>query len=582
MIKPIKHISRCGNIKRKWSFWNNHVIRFRYINYILVLNKLNISRDFVSSINKNNHSFKAIMKLEKKSSSLILADNEIKEKEIMTLISPYSLDDYDISIFQKPNIKNINDITLLRKNVLPNEIITCMENKWDWVRGIKYPYNKSSFNIETYDNLSLVITPQVKLLKDTEIVKILTPEFCLWLVGFTDAEGTFKLYKNKQKISFVFSFEIKLHQDDVGVLIYIQKKLGVGKIYSAFRESERCFSYIVRAHMELINVILPIFDTYPLLTIKALQYKHWREAIEIKINSGSRKTLNTLEVINIIELKNKINKDSPQDLLNWSNINNGIVTGPWLVGFTEGDGSFMLNNTKPGFYIGQHSKSKKTLLLILNYFKNLYDNDKLVSNSNSDIPLFKNVDIKKKNNQEYCYLSITNRSNLYYYILPFYMNQKFYSRKEIDFKLWVVVLILFALKQNTTSVGIDLLDNISSNINNHRYSTYIKSDREIKYKLNLDLINNTLITCSENLILSDVKPKLDYSTKMVYIFKNKQLLCSRNTITETWNYLKEIANYPYTLRYFSMNKNSFKVWKDYSWFTQLDLLKDKGYILDKD
>lgn len=79
----------------------------------------------------------------------------------------------------------------------------------------------------------------------------------------------------------------------------------MGRISRAFSKSERCFNYEVRAYTELIEVILPIFDTYPLLTIKALQYKHWREAIEIKKNKGLWNALNVSEVTAIKELKKK-------------------------------------------------------------------------------------------------------------------------------------------------------------------------------------------------------------------------------------------------------------------------------------
>lgn len=116
------------------------------------------------------------------------------------------------------------------------------------------------------------MVPQVKLIRNSEVVSRLTTEFCLWLVGFVDAEGNFQMLNRGGR--FTFSFRIRLHQDDAGVLLAIRDRLGVGNIYPVFRKAMRCFEYSVRSNKDLIGVVLPIFDAFPLLTIKALQYKY--------------------------------------------------------------------------------------------------------------------------------------------------------------------------------------------------------------------------------------------------------------------------------------------------------------------
>lgn len=100
----------------------------------------------------------------------------------------------------------------------------------------------------------------------------------------------------------------------------------------------------------------------------------------------------------------------------------------------EGDGSFTLSNRKPGIYISQDWISESTLLLILNYFKALYSS-KLLTINHDPVPAFPDVSPSKKPQTTEGYISINNMDVLYYYILPFYINQKFYSRKEIDFRL---------------------------------------------------------------------------------------------------------------------------------------------------
>jgi hypothetical protein len=94
-------------------------------------------------------------------------------------------------------------------------------------------------------------------------------------VGFVDAEGNFQMLNRGGR--FTFFFRIRLHQDDAlaeQVLLAIRERLGVGNVYPVFRKAVRCFEYSVQSNKDLIGVVLPIFDAFPLLTIKALQYKY--------------------------------------------------------------------------------------------------------------------------------------------------------------------------------------------------------------------------------------------------------------------------------------------------------------------
>src|SRR5258706_14083737 len=54
--------------------------------------------------------------------------------------------------------------------------------------------------------------------------------FLEWFSGFSDAEGCFSIVKEKMQ-NFRFNFKIDLHKDDVEILYFIAKTLGVGKIY---------------------------------------------------------------------------------------------------------------------------------------------------------------------------------------------------------------------------------------------------------------------------------------------------------------------------------------------------------------
>ena len=72
--------------------------------------------------------------------------------------------------------------------------------------------------------------------------------FYQWFVGFTEAEGCFKVkpkYRDGKSIvhSFYFEFEIHLHIDEIDLLYFINSILGIGKVYK--RESSNSCSFII-------------------------------------------------------------------------------------------------------------------------------------------------------------------------------------------------------------------------------------------------------------------------------------------------------------------------------------------------
>ena len=109
-------------------------------------------------------------------------------------------------------------------------------------------------------------------------------EWFEWFVGFTDAEGSFSIVKIKNN-NFKFFFRIRLHKDDINVLQEISKMLNVT---SPFLDKNSAVLQITKL-TDIINIIIPIFNEIPLLTIKSLQFNIFKEAVYIKHNSKSKK-----------------------------------------------------------------------------------------------------------------------------------------------------------------------------------------------------------------------------------------------------------------------------------------------------
>lgn len=89
-----------------------------------------------------------------------------------------------------------------------------------------------------------------------------------WFIGFTDAEGCF-LIQTKNKSEVHFCFKITLHIDDSAVLFLIKDKLGIGVV--SIKGNTCLFS--IHSFQHIVDVLVPIFYKYPLITHKQLDYR---------------------------------------------------------------------------------------------------------------------------------------------------------------------------------------------------------------------------------------------------------------------------------------------------------------------
>ena len=129
-------------------------------------------------------------------------------------------------------------------------------------------------------------------------------KFLQWFVGFSDAESAFMInIKNNKEVHFVF--QITLHIADVAVLYTIQNKLGIGVV--SIRGTTA--SYRVHSFQKIVEYLLPIFDQFPLLSTKHLNYLKWRKAY-ILIQDKLHLTDTGLK--KIIRIKQKMNNNNSE------------------------------------------------------------------------------------------------------------------------------------------------------------------------------------------------------------------------------------------------------------------------------
>ena len=231
-----------------------------------------------------------------------------------------------------------------------------------------------------------------------------------WLVGFTDGDGSFIIYKTQN--AYGIAFKISQNKYNKRILYYIKKNLGVGNVSE--EKNSNMAQYSVYSREKLKKYIIPIFDKYPLLTNKYFNYKKFKEAFNILENHNLSYEEKKRLIENLIILKPDIDYISPvlysfkyfykkdlnqglqrpralgtslpesesEDSAGIIPINENyikkIINKEWLIGFVEAEGSFYISKNLLNYvqYFGICQKNGKHLLegikIILKINANVY------------------------------------------------------------------------------------------------------------------------------------------------------------------------------------------------------------------
>lgn len=254
-----------------------------------------------------------------------------------------------------------------------------------------------------------------------------------WLSGFAEAESVFYISKTG-----TFTFRIKLHYDDRNTLVYIQNLLSklakreVGVMVDSKNQHESYYS--ISKFKDIIGVIIPIFSYFHFTTSKYLDFCDFKTAAEIKLGSFLENILlSNTELKNILVLKSGMNRSRKN--FDPHSLPKRTLTPYRLLGFTEGDGSFIVvaSSLVTIFVISQHSKNVHFLYEIAEFFKNLPCNP-TIGPSSSVLNTKPTPSIEIRKNTDMANLMVRNILQLYNYILPFFKSLEFKSRKIVDFQ----------------------------------------------------------------------------------------------------------------------------------------------------
>ena len=225
-------------------------------------------------------------------------------------------------------------------------------------------------------------------------------------------------------------------------------------------------------HRKDIYKLIAIFDKYSLNTTKYLDYLDFKKAFNLYL--GRDKTIKEKQTLidQILELKNRMNMSRVNFSLPAEH--KIVISGPWLLGFIEGEGSFYLDRTelRPVFSIIQTEIQLPVLEKIQEFLEsNLgfdkYSMFKLKSSSAMSITRGKAVN----NSKSLAVVVIKNTNILNNYLIPYLDNMQFITKKGKDFDDFKIICTAVYNRTYRTEEIKQLILKLSYSMNNFRLST---------------------------------------------------------------------------------------------------------------
>ena len=132
-----------------------------------------------------------------------------------------------------------------------------------------------------------------------------------WISGFTTGEGSFTYFtRNRKKANgelvkdYTLAYEVAQRSDSLHVLEFIVQFFECGKVYSETRGVSK-YRLVTRA--QILEVLVPFFEKYPLEGNKKLQYELWIQIVKVLQTTGRSKQRDE-SVEELIKNLSKLNK----------------------------------------------------------------------------------------------------------------------------------------------------------------------------------------------------------------------------------------------------------------------------------
>nr|YP_009574619.1 LAGLIDADG endonuclease [Orbilia dorsalia]QBF58420.1 LAGLIDADG endonuclease [Orbilia dorsalia] len=235
---------------------------------------------------------------------------------------------------------------------------------------------------------------------------------------------------------------------------------------SIAKSGENTFKYRIESLELIVNLVIPHFDKYPLVTQKLADYLFFKTVAEMMI---SKEHLTDKGIKKIVAIKSSINKGLSEDLsIAFPNLkpvprplieNKTIPNEQWIAGFTSGEGCFKVVIAKT-----TRNQIKFRVLLAFQITQHIRDENLLTS----FITYFGCGIIEKDSRDSNLYYSVYKFSDNYEKIIPFFKKHNILGVKSQDFTDWCKIAELIKVKDHLTLEGLNIIRDIKSGMNKGR------------------------------------------------------------------------------------------------------------------
>lgn len=215
-----------------------------------------------------------------------------------------------------------------------------------------------------------------------------------FISGLFDAEGSFvvTILKNptyKTGWNVQARIQIKMHEKDRDLIQSIQDFFG-GIGYVSKPNKRAMVEFRVSTLNDIINIIIPHFDNYPLMTKKSSDYILFKQIALLMLNKEHNNTEGLQKIVSIraslnlglpLKLKEAFPDITPVEILNnLTEVKYNNLSPEWVAGFITGESNFFIatssqkSKTKSGlgvwlrFSIAQHSRDLLLLERFVDFF----------------------------------------------------------------------------------------------------------------------------------------------------------------------------------------------------------------------
>jgi hypothetical protein len=247
------------------------------------------------------------------------------------------------------------------------------------------------------------------------------------------------------------------------LLLQLQTFFNCGTIVIKNNRNEG--SLRVNSIQELINVIIPHFDNYPLLSQKAADFYLFKQIINLIAKKVHLTEEGIKQIVNYRASMNKGLSDLQKSkFINYSPVARQIIDydeipNPfWLAGFASGEGCFLVNMIESNrntigqviqliFKISQHHRDKKLLELITKYM-----NCGAVYSHSENAFVYQVTKFEDINNK----------------LIPFFKAHSILGIKQLDYQDFCKIATLISEGKHLTHNGLDKIKLIKDKMNTKR------------------------------------------------------------------------------------------------------------------